>query len=338
MRTMNALLSIIIPAYNTAKTLEGAVRSVLQQQFHDIQVVVVDDGSTDDTLKVAQQMAQADSRVMVLSQKNSGAYAARLAGVASTDSKYIAFVDADDAIEPIMYTKMIHLAEEHDLDVVECMACGEKTTGEVELFLTKEDVLQKYSIPSIVEARGSSFVWNKLYNRRVWNVQARTRNILMFEDLDINIQVFYLVKRLAVLHEGLYRYQVNEMSSVRNFKPKNIDDFCEAIQIRKEFISRYDGYSLGSVENAFWVCKNARNIFFSLAVAKGDMRGKLREAERIINLPDLKSALLQIKKDCGKWERWVMFFSFVKLFGLRISLWAIRFAKRAQGYIRCENS
>lgn len=331
---MNTLLSIIIPAYNTAKTLEGAVSSVLRQQFHDIQVVVVNDGSTDDTLKVAQQIAQNDSRVMVLSQKNSGAYAARLAGVAATNTKYIAFVDADDAVEPSIYAKMIRLAEAHDLDIVECMAYGEKSTGEIDFFMTKEDVLEKYAIPAIVEARGSSFVWNKLYNRRVWNVQARKCNILMFEDLDINFQIFYQVSRLAVLHEGLYRYQVNEMSSVRNFRPKNIDDFCEAIQIRKEFISRYGGYSASSIENALWICKNARNIFFSLAVARGRGREKIKQAERIVNLPDLQAALSQVKKEKGFWGRWVVFFTLVKLFGFRMSLWAISFAKKMQGFIR----
>lgn len=335
---MNAKLSVIIPAYNAEKTLEGAVESVLRQKLEDIIVVIVDDGSTDGTLKIARRLEQDDHRVMVLTQENSGAYASRLKGVAETDTKYITFVDADDAVESGMYLKMVKLAEENDLDVVECHAIGENVTGEVEFFLTKEEVLNKYAIPSIVEARASSFVWNKVYNRRVWIVGERKKNILMFDDLDINLQVFFKVQRMAILHEGLYRYQVNEMSSVRNFKPKNIDDFCEAIQIRKEFISRYDGCSVNSIENALWICKNARNIFFSLAVSKGDISGKLREAERIVNLPDLRSALLQIKKESGRWERWVMFFSFVKLFGLRISLWTIRLAKRAQECVRHVNS
>ncbi|MGI8640394.1 MAG: glycosyltransferase family 2 protein [Pyrinomonadaceae bacterium] len=90
------LVSVVIPAYNAAKTLEATVRSVFEQTVQDFEIIIIDDGSKDNTVEVAQSIAEQDSRVKVLSQPNGGASAARNTGIKAGKGKYVAFLDADD--------------------------------------------------------------------------------------------------------------------------------------------------------------------------------------------------------------------------------------------------
>jgi glycosyltransferase involved in cell wall biosynthesis len=103
------LVSIVIPAYNAARTLEATVQSALKQTVTDIEVIIVDDGSTDDTLAVGRRIA--DSRVKVISQRNGGASSARNAGIRAATGKYVALLDADDLWVPHKLERQLEVLE-----------------------------------------------------------------------------------------------------------------------------------------------------------------------------------------------------------------------------------
>jgi glycosyltransferase involved in cell wall biosynthesis len=103
------LVSVIIPAYNAARTLETTVQSVYGQSLQDFEIVIVDDGSKDNTLEVAQRIAASDSRIKVVAQSNSGAAAARNAGIKAAMGEYVAFLDADDLWLPQKLERQIAL-------------------------------------------------------------------------------------------------------------------------------------------------------------------------------------------------------------------------------------
>jgi glycosyltransferase involved in cell wall biosynthesis len=103
------LVSVIIPAYNAARTLETTVQSVFGQSLQDFEIVIVDDGSKDNTLEVAERIAASDSRVKVVAQPNSGAAAARNAGIKAAGGEYVAFLDADDLWLPQKLERQIAL-------------------------------------------------------------------------------------------------------------------------------------------------------------------------------------------------------------------------------------
>lgn len=94
------LVSVVIPAYNAARTLEPTVQSVLEQTVQDFEIVIVDDGSKDNTIEVAQSIADSDLRVRAISQPNGGASSARNTGIKAAQGKYVAFLDADDLWMP----------------------------------------------------------------------------------------------------------------------------------------------------------------------------------------------------------------------------------------------
>ena len=112
-------ISIIIPVYNTEDCVEKCIRSCMSQTVADMEIIAVDDGSTDSTPSILDRLAGEDERIRVLHQANAGSSAARNAGIRISTGDYLGFVDADDYIEPDMYEKLIRMAEDRHLDVVQ---------------------------------------------------------------------------------------------------------------------------------------------------------------------------------------------------------------------------
>ena len=267
---------VIIPAYNAEKTILRTVDS-LKRQTVPVEIVVVDDGS-DVPLSI--------EGVRVIRQANAGAYTARLNGVAQTSAPFIGFVDADDEVESNMYEKMLATAKAHELDVVQCGVWGMPLTGNTEIFESKEEVRRRIIRPMLINGDCSAFVWDKLYRRSVCFGDLSTRpfeksRIFMFDDLAINLQAFARVKRIGMLMQGLYHYNIGDCSSVRNFKRKNIDDLKEAVRFREKFLPLY-GVEPKDPAYEKWIEKNLRNYLIMAASA-----GRERMIDRVANVKDL---------------------------------------------------
>ena len=116
----NIKISVIVPVYRAEQYIVRCVDSILTQKFHDIELILVDDGSPDHCPEICDKYAQKDNRVKVIHQKNGGVAAARNAGLILAQGEYITFVDSDDFIEPDMYQSMIQVADQYDCDVVMC--------------------------------------------------------------------------------------------------------------------------------------------------------------------------------------------------------------------------
>lgn len=253
-------LSIIMPAYNAGKTIARMIESILMQEYKDFELVIVDDGSTDDTCLIAESYAVKDKRVKIIRQQNTGGYLARHNGVSQTNSTYIAFVDADDVVEPTMYSEMLNAIKEYDLDVVQCETFGEsKNDGSLTMMPTRDAVFAGYIMPMIIKGKGSAFVWDKVYNRRVWDVEKIKYHIHQFDDLNINMQLFRQVKSMCILHRGLYHYIVGDGSSVARFKLKKVYDFLIAIKLRNRYAHDYESCHFW-MHQMFWIIKNASNL------------------------------------------------------------------------------
>ena len=109
------LISVIIPVYNAAEYLERSIGSVRNQTYKNLEIITVDDGSKDDSLKLLESFASADSRIKVIRKENGGSSTARNAGLREATGEYIGFIDADDYIEPDMYMNLL-TALEGDFD------------------------------------------------------------------------------------------------------------------------------------------------------------------------------------------------------------------------------
>lgn len=113
-------ISVIIPVYDLEAYVERAVRSVLQQTYTNIEVLIVDDGSTDNSWKVVQRIAASDNRVIPIKQENKGVTSARINGIRHATGQWIGFVDGDDEIESDMYQILLSNAEKYHTDISHC--------------------------------------------------------------------------------------------------------------------------------------------------------------------------------------------------------------------------
>ena len=108
-------VSVVIPVYNTEKYVREAVESIMNQTLRELEIIIINDGSTDNSLQVVEELAAADSRIQVYSQTNQGGSVARNAGIARAYGKYIYFMDSDDLLEKetidLCYLSLIHISE-----------------------------------------------------------------------------------------------------------------------------------------------------------------------------------------------------------------------------------
>ena len=121
-------ISVIIPVYNVEKYLYRCVDSVLGQTYYNIEVILIDDGSTDSSPEICDEYQKRDKRVKVIHKKNSGAASSRNIGLSSAKGDYIAFIDSDDYIELDMYENMMKINEEYNCDIVLCDCYKENKT------------------------------------------------------------------------------------------------------------------------------------------------------------------------------------------------------------------
>lgn len=114
------LISVIIPVYNIEKYIFKCLSSVASQKYTNLEIIVVDDGSTDNSGEICDMFAAGDNRIKIIHQKNAGLSAARNAGIDASKGEYIGFIDGDDYIDKMMYYEMIHIIEQNDADMVIC--------------------------------------------------------------------------------------------------------------------------------------------------------------------------------------------------------------------------
>lgn len=167
-------VSVIVPVYNAAHYLESCVDSIANNTYRNLQIILVDDGSTDSSAAICDKFAAKDSRIVVIHQCNSGIVVARNAGIRAASGDYISFVDADDQISPEFYTKMVAAIESEDADVAACEYRHkiEDVFSNQNSALCNNTVLQTFEeqlavltcAPSIRNITWTgSYVWNKLY-------------------------------------------------------------------------------------------------------------------------------------------------------------------------------
>ena len=126
---MKDLISIIVPVYNIERYIEQCVSSICNQTYSNIEIILVDDGSTDESGNICDRLAERDQRVYVIHKKHGGNATARRDGVNNAKGKYIGFVDGDDWIEPDMYENLYHFAIENDAQMVTSAGYREYLSG-----------------------------------------------------------------------------------------------------------------------------------------------------------------------------------------------------------------
>lgn len=212
------VISVIVPVYNAEKYIKRCVDSILMQTYENMQVILVDDGSTDTSGALCDMYAKKDFRIMVIHKKNGGLSSARNAGLDIASGKYIGFIDSDDWVEPDMYQSMVRCMEEMKVKIVRC---GIVRNREYELngFALKNHGIESYNILGLVEAANSvwenGFMCNKLFSAELFQAKPRIRfntDIKYVEDQPILLDCFIRCGEMADITDTKYHYFINPNS------------------------------------------------------------------------------------------------------------------------------
>ena len=235
------LVSIIIPVYNTAQYLKRCLDSIINQTLEDIEIICINDGSTDNSPQVLQEYAAKDNRIKLINQENQGLSCTRNNGMNLASGEYIGFVDSDDWIERDFYEKLYQAAQKYDADIA---AAGIlQNNGERSkpfLRIKKEQTAhiteEKYKLCNIPRR---CHVWNKIYRRKpLLDTGLKFPPKRIFEDIVWSHIVIDKLNKLVTVPNTYYFYYETRGSISKKFDQKHEEDLRFANHECMEYIRR----------------------------------------------------------------------------------------------------
>lgn len=244
---MEDKISIIVPCYNIEKYIERAVKSICAQTYENIEIILVDDGSTDRTSFILDNLKDLDNRIRIVHKKNEGVTKARLTGVEVSTGKWIGFVDGDDYIEPYMYQRLLKNAKKYNAQISHC---GYQMVfpNRIDYYYNTGRLEQQDNITGMKDLLEGTFVepglCNKLYHRTMFHsllydnlMDVSIRNM---EDLLMNYYLFKESSRAVYDDFCPYHYMLRKGSAATSSMNKNkIGDPLKVFKIIKEDLNDY---------------------------------------------------------------------------------------------------
>ncbi|MCL2144784.1 MAG: glycosyltransferase [Endomicrobia bacterium] len=225
-------ISVIIPVYNAEKHLKQCLDSVINQTLKDIEIICVNDGSTDNSLKILKEYAERDSRILIVEQENQGAGAARNNGLAHAKGEYLSFLDSDDHFEPLMLEEMFARCDKFGADICLCDAYVYEK-GQLQntryLYITTikagiggSDVFSYKHIPDRILNISSPVVWNKLFRKDfVIDSGIKFQTVKFSNDIYFAVVLTALAQKITFIDKKFVHYIYNHSDSTTALRKEN---------------------------------------------------------------------------------------------------------------------
>ncbi len=245
----NILVSVVVPIYNAYDYLATALDSILDQTLRDIEVICIDDGSTDRSIDIIKKYHDSDSRIRVVTENNAGVSTARNKGIARVRGEYVIFLDADDFYEPTLLERLYGLAKEQNLDIA--LARFDIYNNKTEKFSPATDeshgdifargaVVSKNEFPNYIFESTTGYVWNKLFRTSMIKEKELSfaPELYIFEDVHFVCCALSYADRIAKLDEVLIHHRVySDQSRAKLFK-KHYNKVPDVYLKIKEFLTK----------------------------------------------------------------------------------------------------
>lgn len=312
MKSESRKISIIVPIYNVEKYLERCLDSLINQTYKNIEIIAINDGSTDSSLKILRTYETIDSRIKIINKDNEGLSQSRNVGINLATGEYITFVDSDDWIELNFLEIMINLMELNNTDVSLCSYSREyaekamdKDLGfkDIEIF-NQNDVRNKLyrrmigpiedelkspeNLDSLITA------WGKVYKTSIVkdnNIKFIDTSIIGTEDLLFNVYVFNYVNKAVLINKPLYHYWKGNLSSLTSgYKENLIDKWIKKHSFIKQFLieNNYEEVFFDALNNR--ICLSVLGLGLNECSNKVSIIKKVRNIKGIINDNHIKVA------------------------------------------------
>lgn len=277
------LVSIIIPVYNTEEYLNKCLDSVLNQTYKNIEIIIIDDESTDNSYEILQKYQKEDKRIILLRQKNSGQGVARNKGIEIAKGEYICFVDSDDRIAKNMVEEMIKEIEKTSSDFSSFLIAFENSKNQ-KIYRKKFNylTLEKENIyKNAIEIKDIFTVpWNKIYKK-----DFLIKNSVFFPEIRKNEDIFFVhklafySKKCSFVNKVFYYAWEREGSTSRNVTKENINAILILLKEEKEFLLKQNNFFTYELEYQVFYIRAVFNILLQALFYKSE---KMKEIKKVI--------------------------------------------------------
>lgn len=220
----NPLISVIIPVYNVERHLEKCLNSIVNQTYKNLEIILINDGSTDNSGVICEKYAENDSRVIYISRENKGVSASRNEGIELSNGDYFSFIDSDDYLELDAYEYLINIIKEKNVDIVnyEHYVTFQNSEEAHQLSDKNYGLFDKYGAQKQL-VYNVAFAWNKLFSKKTISGLKFDETILRGEDSLFSRQTFDKADFVWFDNRPLYHYVQSEDSAVRgSFRPSQL--------------------------------------------------------------------------------------------------------------------
>lgn len=293
-------VSIVVPLYNVEKYIERCLKSIMEQTFDNYEVIIVNDGSKDNSINIAEKFQKRyPDKIRIITQKNAGLSAARNKGIQEAVGEYICFIDSDDFIKDDMIEKLYQQAVDKNADMVICgvnkyIESTKETYEDVREYdetriFDSEHCIREFLLDKTVEG----YACNKLFKRSLFldnNIQYPVGK--MFEDVETTIKLIIASDRIAFSDNYGYYYVQREGSITKDVKKRTIEDYIRSFVIVKQLLEKnnifdnlkdaYKRYYINRLNVAYVMLYNYE---FNNAVCK-ELRIKLKMLSKDVKLKD----------------------------------------------------
>ncbi|MEY9941018.1 CDP-glycerol glycerophosphotransferase family protein [Streptacidiphilus sp. MAP5-3] len=243
-------LSVVVPIYNVQLYLDECLASLAAQTMSDLEVVMVDDGSTDNSAEIAREWEARDSRFRLVQKANGGLGPARNTGMEhiAPDSEFLCFVDSDDTLPPTAYELMLETLDRTGSDFVAGNVLRFRSVGHVQSPVHRKPFAKTRLATHISEFQPLTTdrtAWNKVYRRSFWDKHTMQYPGILYEDAPVSIPLHYLAEKVDVLAEPIYHWREREVGArsitQNRTDPKGLIDRVRSIGMVREFLKKQNG-------------------------------------------------------------------------------------------------
>lgn len=240
----DVLVSVIIPVYNVSPYLAEALDSAVNQTYKNLEIIIIDDGSTDGSGEIGDEYKKNDDRIQIIHQENKGLSAARNTGLCLATGEFVVFLDADDAYRLDFVSLMVNAIISKKADLVICRCSVHQTINKmtqsnctsIEPKIECGDYDRIQALHAFVDGSINAGVWNKIYKKELWrNIQYPVGRF--YEDQDTIFKIIDLCKKVCVIDQPLYFYRRHPGSITAECSRKNIDDCILAYQTLETYVN-----------------------------------------------------------------------------------------------------
>ena len=290
----DSLVSIIVPIYNAEKYLDSCIQSVLRQTYTNWELILIDDGSTDKSGRIAEEYGFADERITVFHQKNLGVSLARNQGIDEATGNYVVFLDADDELIEDCLAKTVNIAEETNADVVAGRSCENQELFQDRIIWTGAEALEN----SLKDHLFTYSACAKLIRREFIGKTRFTPDIRINEDSYFVFQLLCKQNVFVLTNDVIYFYRANSESSSRTVFSEKYFDILKVSDLKYKKIEEQFPQMHDLAKNM--LLKARMNVLRILAVRTRD---EYRDVEKKLLecILDNKEDYIPSSKECNQW-------------------------------------